>query len=222
MAKAKRKPIKKRRKNPSRAKTVYRYSRSTLGGINMMGAAKSTVPLLFGALVAKFAAKKFAAGGAEGDNWSWKNYLLAAAGGLAAAFGTNALLRKPKASQKVFEGALLLIAYKLFTNDIAPLNTYTDDWFSGADDFDPYSGADLGEPGDLWTGDDEDYVKGIDGYWRPTSESHRLPAAAVGDIMMDPNPRYGGYGDIMMDPNPRYGYGAAEGEIDQLIETDKM
>ena len=221
MAKAKSKSIQKRQ-NPSKRRAVYRYGRSTLGGINMMGAAKSTVPLLFGALVAKFAAKKFAPGGAEGDNWSWKNYLLAAAGGFVAAFGTSAVLKKRAAAQKVFEGSLLLIAYKLFTNDIAPLNTYTEDWFSGADDFDPYAGADLGEPGDLWTGDEEDYVKGIDGYWRPTSESHRRPQQAMGDVMVDPQPRYGGYGDIMMDPNPRYGYGAADGEIDQLIETDKM
>lgn len=220
MAKGKKKTTKKR-KNPSKGKSIRRYTKQTLGGVNMMGAAKSTVPLLFGALAAKFAAKKFADGGAESDNWNYKNYLLAAAGAFVAAFGTSALLRKRAAAQKVFEGGLLLIAYKIFTNEIAPMNQYTDSWFSGNEDlYDPYSGYDAGEPGDIWQGNNEDYVKGIDGYWRPVSESHRLPARSMGDVMVNPEPRYG---DVMVNPDPRYGgMGLTSEELDKMIEADGM
>lgn len=218
MAKAKTK----KRKNPKKSKAIRRYTRQTLGGVNMMGAMRSTVPLLFGALVAKFAAKKFADGGAEGDNWTWKNYLLALAGGFTAAFLTSATLKKKAAAQKVFEGSLLLIAYKVFTNEIAPQNPSLESWFGGNEDnFDPYSG--VGDNGDIWAGDNEDYVKGIDGYWRPASESHRLPPGrSMGDVMVPPDPRYGGMGDVMVPPDSRYGYGASNSEINQMIENDEM
>lgn len=220
MPKSKKKAIKKRKNPPAKKRSYRRYARQTLGGVNMMGAVRSTVPLLFGALVAKFAAKKFAEGGAESDNWTWKNYLLALAGGFTAAFLTSATLKKRAAAQKVFEGSLLLIAYKLFTNEIAPQNPSLESWFGATDEFDPYSGMgyDTGDEGDLWAGDNEDHIKGIDGYWRPVSESHRLPAAnRMGDVMVAPDPRYG---DVMVSPDPRYG--GMSSEINQMIENDGM
>lgn len=236
MATAKKKPgPKKKRGNPNQIiKYKTRPNSMAIGGVNLGGAVKATVPMLFGALVAKFAAKKFAAGGAETDNWSWKNYLLALAGGFVAAFGTNAILRKRAAAQKVFEGALLLIAYKVFTNEIAPQNQSLDTWFGADADFDPYAGVDggVGEIGDIWQGGTEDYVKGVDGMWRTTSEAHRMPRGGVpfgyrrgirkgmGDVLVNPDTRYG---DILVDENARYsGAAPTAPEMAREIEQDGM
>ena len=220
MAKAivKAKP-KRRRRNPSNVKVITRYARNTVGGVNMMGAVKSTVPLLFGALVAKFAAKKFAEGGAESDNWSYKNYLLALAGGFVVAFGTSALLKKRAAAQKVFEGALLLIGYKIFTGEIAPKNPGLESWFGAADDFDPYQGTSVGDTGDIWQGGNEDYIKGYDGQWRPVSEAHRQPAYDMGDVLVTPDSRYG---DVLITPDPRYGNTPASSDAARIAEKDGM
>lgn len=204
-----------KRSNPKKKKSTRRRFSA---GVNLMGAAKSTVPLLFGALVAKFAAKKFAEGGSETENWNWKNYAFAGVGTFAAAYFVSAVLKKRAPAQKVLEGGLLILAYKLFTNEIAPMNSYTESWFAGAEDeFNPYNGLDAGEPGDLWASDSGDYVKGIDGYWRPASESHRIPQGnrSMGDVMVPPDARYG---DVMVPPSARYG----TAEIDEMIENDQM
>ena len=223
MAKAKKKTTKKRY-NPKKKKGGGGGTRRGLLGPTVWGAAKSTVPLLFGALTAKFFAKKFAEGGAEADNWNWKNYALAGAATVGASVVAGAVFRKKAIAQKVLEGGLLLLAYKLFTNEIAPMNQYTESWFAGEEDeFNPYSGTDEGEPGDIWQGDNESFVKGIDGYWRPASEAHREPNQALRDVMVNPDPRYGGYRDVMVNPDPRYGgYGLAIDEVTAKVARDGM
>jgi hypothetical protein len=228
MAKKRRKYSKKRakRRNPSGGGT-----RGSILGVNMMGAVKSGVPLLFGALIAKFTAKKFADGGGEMDNWTWKNYSLGLVGGLVAAFATGAILKKRAAAQKVFEGALLLVGYKLFTNDIATQNPTLESWF-GANDFDPYGSLSDGM-GDIWQSGSSNYVRGVDGYWRPADESHRkLPAPGripygyrqgirkgMGDVLVDPDSRYG---DVMVTPDSRYGETPSARLMSQAIEADGM
>lgn len=139
----------KRRRNPSRAGS---FARQTIAGVNIGGAVKNALPMLLGALAGKAAAKKFAAGGGEMDNWTWSNYLWALGGGLLAALGTSAIFKGKRAvSQRIFEGALLLTAYKFFTNDVAPRNSTLESWFgedeeearlieSAAAAIDPYSG----------------------------------------------------------------------------------
>jgi hypothetical protein len=190
-----------------------------LAGINVRSAAKSTIPLLFGAISAKFVAKRFADGGAETDNWTWKNYLLGLAGGFGAALITSSILKTRVSAQKVMEGAFLLIGYKFFTNELAPKNATLEAWFGQDDDFDPYAGNDdYGDYGDIWRGGEQDFVRGLDGNWRPTDESHRLPEkAGYGDIMVDPDPRFG---DIYVDPDSRYGFGAAN--TARAFEQDGM
>lgn len=223
MAKGKKGKKKISRKNPK----VAAYAGRTLAGINIFGAVKSGVPLLFGALCAKFAAKKFAEGGSESDNWTYKNYLLALAGGFVAAFGTSAILKKRAAAQKVFEGALLLVGYKIFTGEIAPKNASLESWF-GQTDFDPYGslGA-VNGIGDIWQSGSSNYVRGVDGYWRPADESHRLPAsrstqslpAFVGDVLVDPSARYG---DVLVDPSSRYGETPSAHHMAKAIDADGM
>lgn len=212
----------KKRSNPKKKKGGYTKRAPQMKSI-VLGAAKSLVPLMFGALVAKFAAKKFADGGSESENWNWKNYAFAGVATVGVALLAGAVLKKKVPAQKILEGGLLLLGYKLFTHEIAPMNTYTESWFGGAeDDFNPYSGLGEGEPGDLVEDNGETFIKGIDGYWRPASESHRLPAASrsMGDVMVNPDPRYGGLGEVMVQPNARYG--ATGSEIEQMIENDQM
>jgi len=143
-------PKRRRRRNPSRAGG---WARATIAGVNFPGAIKGTLPMLLGALAGKAAAKKFADGGAESDNWTWANYLWCLGGGLIAALGTSAIFKGGRGTaQKIFEGALLLTGYKFFTNDVAPRNATLESWF-GQDDareaaliesaaraIDPYSG----------------------------------------------------------------------------------
>jgi len=226
MAKGKKK--KSKRRNPSvksRAKSLARrggsYAKSTIAGINMTAAVKNTFPQLLGAVATKFAAKKFADGGAESDNWTWKNYAFGALGGFVAAFIMSAALKKRGAAQKVFEGSLLLLGYKIFTNEIAPKNDTLEEWFGEADeDFDPYDG--VGDPGDIWTGSEIDYVKGADGAWRPAGEAHRLPQGqqrGMGDVLVTPDPRFG---DVLVDTNPYYGNTPSPLTTAQAIASDGM
>mgnify|MGYP000739870988 CR=1 FL=1 len=228
------KPLEKKRRKYSKKRTRRRNPNGGGGGrnilgVNMFGAVKSGVPLLFGALCAKFAAKKFASGGGEMDNWTWKNYLLGLTGGLIAAFGTGAILRKRAAAQKVFEGALLLVGYKLFTNDIATQNQTLESWFGADDDFDPYGDLSDGM-GDIWQSGSSNYVRGVDGYWRPSDERHRLPGGfspmkgmpqkqQFGDVLVDPDSRYG---DVMVTPDARYGETPSARRMSMAIEADGM
>jgi len=150
----------KRRSAPRAAKTVYRYrtrgrgrkmarragafAKSTFLGLNVTGAIKNALPLLFGALVGKAAAKKLADSGGEGENWTWKNYALCMGGGAAGALLIEAVFKRRGLGQKVLEGATLLTLFKIWTNEIAPKNATLQAWFGGADeDFgqaDPYAG----------------------------------------------------------------------------------
>ena len=171
-----------RRRNPSRAARALSYGGSTIAGINIGGALKSSLPLLVGALAAKFAAKKFTADdGSEGANWTWKNYGFSLLGGFVAAVATSAIFKsRAGAAQRVMEGAFLITGYKIFVNEIAAQNSTLQAWFS-ADEQPSMIGQDAGQvpvqAGAIVHGQDgQPYVMGQDGMWRPISEAHRLPA----------------------------------------------
>lgn len=209
----------KRRKAKTKAKTITRYrpgktvtkwrtrwkkaspkrrktSRQTvIGGINVGGAVKGLFPMFCGALVCKFAAKKFAEGGSESENWTWKNYGWGLLGTTIAAVGTSAVFRsRGKVAQKVFEGGLLLLAYKIFTNELAPKSQYLESWFGADEDIYPDMSADPGA-GDIYQGADDDYVYSADGSYRPVSEMDRLPAVAptqgIGTTIEPADPTFG-------------------------------
>ena len=194
------------RKNPTRARRAARaagsYAKQTIMGVNVTGALKSTVPLILGALACKFAAKKFTDGGADNENWTWKNYAFGLLGGMVAAFAAQALFKtKTGTTQKILEGALLLTAYKIFINEIVPTNSSMEEWFGEDDEALPdmsgaYAGLGAGEEmgpsaflpgatagvmGDIWQGNDENYVQGPDGAWRPVGEGHREPVNVMGE-----------------------------------------
>ena len=225
MAKKRKKAVKRRtyRRNPSRARRAIRrgaraagsYGKSLVLGVNMSQALRSTIPLLLGALACKFTAKKFTDGGAEGDNWTWKNYAFGVLGTLVAAFATQALFKaKQGTATKVMEGGLLLVAYKIFTNEIAAKNDTLSEWFSGDESLPEMDGyyAGYGEelspedftPGDIWQGDDTDYVMGEDGYWRPLDESHRA-VGALGAFVEPATPGMGALGAYVETATPGMG-----------------
>ncbi|MBN2256875.1 MAG: hypothetical protein JW704_03505 [Anaerolineaceae bacterium] len=226
---------KKRRKTKPKTIVRYRQSKPTvkyryrtkvkkvrskpkntlLGGINVSGALKDMMPLMCGALLAKFAAKKFAEGGAETENWTWKNYGWGLVGTAVAAVGTSAMFRRSRTAQKIFEGGLLLLAYKIFTNEIAPKSDYLNTWFGADEDIYPdmsygfgadspypdmsYGAEDLdGEPGDLWRGDETTYAMGADRAWRPVDEMHR-------EIPDAPTTQGYGYGVDIEPADPAFG-----------------
>ena len=212
MAKKKRK-IKKRR-NPASSR-----QRGPIANA-LQSSVRTLVPMFLGAMAAKAAARKFTEGGAEADNWTWKNYLWAAGAGALVAGTWYTATRKRASAQRIFEGALFLIGYKLITNELASKSPSLNAWFGADDDtgFDPYAGVNYyGDVGDIWTGDQADYVQGIDGAWRPVDESHRLPQPEnYGDVLVPASSRYGGFGDILVEPNARFGNIEAEMEKDGM------
>lgn len=191
------------KKNPTRKKRVTRAVGKSIGGINIQEAAKGTIPMLIGALAAKFAAKRFADGGAETDNWTWKNYGFGLLGGFLAAFGTASIFGSKKATaQKMMSGAFLLTAYKVFTNEIAPQNSTLDAWFSG-DDALP-EGYEADEESAMMYGDDgQAFVQGADGNYLPADDSHR-DIYGDGAVPVDPQM---GFGDGAVDVDPQMGFG---------------
>lgn len=209
------------RKNPKRAiKRAGSYAKQQILGVNVTGALKSTIPLLLGALACKFAAKKFTDGGADDENWTWKNYAFGLLGGMVAAFGAQALFKtRSGTTQKILEGAFLLTVYKIFVNEIATSNSTMDEWFGEDDalpDYDGLGAEDMGPSaflppgtsgvmGDIWQGDDQDFVQGPDGAWRPIDEGHREPMNVTGlgddDMLRPVTPQMGAdFGDDMLRP----------------------
>ena len=187
---------KRTRRNPSRGRT---YARATLGGVQFQNALKTAIPLVFGAITAKFSAKRFADGGGEFEDWTWKNYLIGLVGALVAAIAASALLKtRGNIAQHIFTGGLVLIIYKLWTLEIAPKNPTLSAWFSGDEDMLPGN-----EYGQLWQGDEADYMTGADGFYRPVDETHRLPeTAGYGDVVVPATPTLG---DVVVPATPTLG-----------------
>ena len=194
--KKKRATTKKRKRNPSVksvARSAGRRARATIGGMKIGNALRNTVPHVAGMMAAQWGAKKFSDGGGANDpNWEFKNYLI----GGASAFGAGMIAENIRkgSGQKVLEGGLALLAYKVLVNEVAPQNDWMMEQF-GQDEFeimgqgDEYEaifGADPDEyeaifgandeytEGDAYLADDgETYILGSDGRWYPVSESHR-------------------------------------------------
>lgn len=201
------------RKNPSKTRRLARragaYGKQTLLGVNVQGAIKSTVPLLLGALACKFAAKKFADGGADGENWTWKNYAFGLVGGFVVAFGCQAVFKtKAGTTQKILEGALLLIGYKLFVNELAPTNDSLETWFGGDDDdASEYLPEMTGWEGmgDIYQDGEVDYIQGEDGAWRPMDDDHRMPGGMGSTEQLEPPTAEMGFTEQLEPPTREMG-----------------
>lgn len=199
------------RRNPSRARragrAVTRRASSSLAGLNFKSALKNVPMNTLGMFAAKWAAKRFGEAATETDpgTWNYASYLKGAAGAAVAGFLANMVKRGT--GQKVLEGGLSLMAYKLVQNELIAGNSF-------------WSGQ-LGAAGGRYPGVIEDndegapYILGEDNVW--------YPLEGADDMRFEPEPGYG-YGDALTPPGPLgdaltpvgpLGFGA---ELDELYQ----
>lgn len=199
------------------ASRVGHSARGLLSSLAPLSTAKQALVGLAGALLCQFAAKKFGGdspGGAN-DNWGKRNYLFGAMGTFAGAALADMI--KKGSGKNVLLGGLTLLAYKIFTNEIAPQNTFLQTNF-GADENDMLQGYGYGaedemlmgygegeyQVGDVYTdalGDD--YLLGAGG-WQPLDESHRI-LSGTDEILMGETlvpPGHLGLGETLVAPGP--------------------
>lgn len=131
---------------------------------------------------AKWAAKRFGSAATETDpsSWNYASYLKGAAGAAIAGFLANMLRRGT--GQKVLEGGLSLMAYKLIQNELIPNS--------------PFWSGQLGAtrvPGTIESNaEGEPYILGEDMQW--------YPLEGADDYRMMPD--YSGYSDALVPPGP--------------------
>jgi hypothetical protein len=112
--------------------------------------------------------------------------------------------------QKVLEGGLALLAYKVLVNEVAPQNEWFQEQF-GADEFEMLGADDDYEAifgadddyteGDAYLADDgETYILGTDGRWYPVSEQHRQISADEDDLLGGPLQQPGHLGGQLRPP----------------------
>lgn len=195
------------RRNPSRARragrAVARRTSSAIGGLNIRSALKNIPIQTAGMMAAKWAAKRFG-GATETDpaSWTWASYLKGAAG--AAGAGILANMMRPGWGQKILEGGMTLMAYKLLQNELIPKST----WASGQ-----FGAAGNRYPGVIEQNEEgEPFILGEDYQWYPlegmtADEDRMLEGYGYGDELVKPGPL--GYGDELVEPGP-LGFGEGD------------
>lgn len=191
-----RKPRRARRRNPSARALARRAggsARRTFGGMNIMSAVKNVPIAVLGMMAAKWSAKRFGEGELEdranetdAETWTGMSYLKGSIGAFAAGF--VAQMVKPGWGQKVLEGGLCLMGYKLLQNELIPKSEWASRQFGAEDQEVPIQYDDQGTP----------YLLGSNGQWYPADERHRLPEAVDG--MGDALERPGSLGDVLERP----------------------
>ncbi|MCK4785550.1 MAG: hypothetical protein KAV87_17485 [Desulfobacteraceae bacterium] len=197
---AKRRATRKRRaprKNPSRARragrSIRRRASSSLAGLNFKSALKNVPMTTLGMFAAKWAAKRFGEAATETDpnSWNYASYLKGAAGAAAAGFIANMLKRGT--GQRVLEGGLSLMAYKLVQNELIPQSSWATGQFGASDDR---------YPGVIEENDEGDpYILGEDNEWYPLegAEDYRMMEPEMyGEALVEPGP----LGDALVEPGP--------------------
>lgn len=179
-------------------------ARGLLSSLQPLSTAKQALVGLAGALLCQLAAKRFGGdspGGAN-DNWGKRNYLFGALGTLAGAALADMI--KKGSGKNVLLGGLTLLAYKIFTNEIAPQNTFLQTNFG--EDTNLLMGG-FGEDyqiGDVYTdGIGDEYLLGAGG-WQPLDESHRIMSGEedilMGETLVPPDSL--GFGETLVAPGP--------------------
>lgn len=118
MAKKKKGKKRKYKRNPA----ALTRARSAFGGLSFKTALKNVWAFQVGMLAAKAASKRgneeYPATETDPESWVWSNYAKGGAGTVAAAVIGNML--KPGSGQKILEGGLNLMVYKLIQNELVP------------------------------------------------------------------------------------------------------
>lgn len=105
-------------------------------------------------------------------SWNYLSYIKGGAGGVLAAMLCNAI--KPGSGQKVLDGAMSLMMYKILQNEVIVNSPAAVDLFGSDDAYTPDEY--------LLTGNDE-WFMGSDGNYYPTGEQYRLPETTMGDSL---------------------------------------
>lgn len=212
MAKKKSSPRKRRapRRNPSRARrtgrAVSRRASSSLAGLNFKSALKNVPVSALGMFAAKWAAKRFGDAATETDpnTWNYASYLKGAAGAAVAGFLANMVKRG--SGQKVLEGGMSLMLYKLVQNELIAGTSFWSTQF-GATNNNRVPGV-IEE-----NSEGEPYILGEDLKWYPLegADDYRMEPELYGDTLVEPGPL--GLGDALIEPGP---LGASTTELDRL------
>jgi hypothetical protein len=196
---SKRKGKRKYRKNPGNpslsgakraASRGAHHVRGFFGGLGLGQAAKVTLHGMIGIAAASMLRKKFGDVDDARGNWGWKDYLMAGLGALAAStIAKHVFKASPDTSKNILVGGLVLIGYRILTDEVLPKNDTLKKWFGEEGPEGSWQGLGAGEepgylPGDVMLGEggEGDYVMGEDMNWRPIDDTHRqLPEYAGQD-----------------------------------------
>lgn len=192
---------------------VRRYARRAGGrlfaGLNWKSAVHDGIPALLGMFAAKFAARKFG-GGTETDptTWTWGTYAKAAAGAFGGAFIANMI--RPGYGQKVLNGGLAFVLFKIVENELVTKSTKAQEWF-GADESwgQSWDGYGAEDPNVLQLdGDGTPWMMSDDGTMLPLDERHRMQLDGWGDDSDLPELQ-GTWGEALVTPGRLGGFGEA-------------
>jgi len=173
-----------RRRNPTARALAVRAggrARSAIGGMQIKQALKNVPLHVIGMLAGGWSAKRgtddleSSATQTDPESWTGASYLKGAVGSFVAGF-IGSMIR-PGWGQKILEGGLSLMAYKIAVNELVPKSEWLQRQF-GADD----------EPAAIAYGPDGvPYLLG-QGYDMPLDERHRLPEGyeMLGDQLEPP------------------------------------
>jgi hypothetical protein len=204
MARKRKKPVRRiRRKNPSRRRTIRRAGSRGIRGLNFKSALKNIPLNTFGMFAAKWAAKRFGDAATETDpaTWNYASYLKGAGGAAAAGFLMNMI--RPGTGQRVLEGGMSLMLYKLVQNEMIAGSSF---WSGqlGAEEEEGYS------PGDVETDSSgAPYILGDDRNWYPLTGEEETGMYGGDQKLVAPGP----LGDALVPPGP---LGAAS-DVDNLM-----
>lgn len=183
-----RRPVRRRRRrNPSsRTRRAASRVRSSLAGMNIKTALKNVPLTMIGMFAARWAAKRFGAAASEFDagTWDWASYLKGSLGAFAGGFLMQMI--KPGSGQKVLEGGISLMAYKVIENELIPKSEWAVSQF-GAEDDTNYFPSEYVQTDEAGT----PYLLGQDNQWYPVDERHRM----MGDVLEPPGRLGGAYED---------------------------
>lgn len=187
------------RKNPRRRRstarrTIRRAARAvgqSFMGLNFKKALTNVAYHQIGMFAAKWLSKRWDdATESDPTTWDWTTYAKGAAGAVGAAILMNQI--KSGSGQKVLEGGLNFVFYKVIQNELVQPSTWGAEQF-GAED--PYIPTEY-----LLTGDDDDpYGFDDDGEEFPVDDRHRLPAVSMMDGVLEP---VGPLGDVLEPVGP--------------------
>jgi hypothetical protein len=155
-----------------------------------------------GMFAAKWAAKRFGDAATETDpsTWNYASYLKGAAGAAAAGFVMNMIKRGT--GQRVLEGGMSLMLYKLLQNELVVNSPFWSGQLGADDDYQRVPGTvEANSEGDY-------YVLGEDYQWHPMdgADDYRMEPELYGDLV-EPGPL--GLGDALVQPGP-LGLGASD------------